>query len=92
MKYLIAFLSLIAFSCKNVAENKNAGNQWSEKEQQEFITSCMEQGRLQNLGDSLSKKYCDCMLEKFQSQFKSQQEATNVSLSEIAALSRGCVD
>ena len=32
------------------------------------------------------------MLDRFQQEFKSQQEATNVSLNELAQLSKGCVD
>ena len=83
--------SLFVWACNDQKAKEEKGK-WSDQERSEFIASCMEQGKKQQIDEATSKKYCDCMLERFQKEFKSQQEATNVSLNELAQLSKGCVD
>ena len=83
--------SLFVCAC-NDQKAKDEKGKWSDQERSEFMTSCMDQGRKQNIDDATSKKYCDCMLDRFQQAYTSQAEATKVSLNEIAQLSKGCVD
>jgi hypothetical protein len=87
--YTTIFIVFIS-ACSNNSKNKEG--KWSEKDRNEFITSCMDQGRKQNIDEATTKKYCDCMLDRFQQAYTSQAEATKVSLNEMAQLSKGCVD
>ncbi|HZI02200.1 MAG TPA: hypothetical protein VEX63_13705 [Flavisolibacter sp.] len=87
----IIIFSLFVWACNDQKAKEEKGK-WSDQERSEFIASCMEQGKKQEIDEATSKKYCDCMLDRFQQEFKSQQEATNVSLNELAQLSKGCVD
>ena len=81
---LLLLLLPLAYSCKR---------KWTDKNKSEFVSGCMSTAvRDKNIGDSLARPYCNCLLEKIMEKYPDANDAQYIRYDTAAVrLSRDCL-